>query len=186
MKKRVYIYSESLNSITASGIEFSDLIEALKLKNIILLKHDFPGEAGWCKKNFEICQIDEIKNYKSEFIASFGDFSFIDLPEPNYVDSLEDQEIAEILYFGHMNKPFNSISIKNLRNNFMIIMHDNDYFLNLYFQSAADSLINYVKETMQVEFDNSLLKSKYLLISKNKVEVFENDIGIEDARGNFL
>ena len=181
MRDYVYIYSESIHSITASGIEFSDLVEALELKNFLLLKHEFSEIMPCSKSNFDTCEIDEIKHYSVKEIYNFGDFSFIDLPELHYTLNLEDQEIAEILYFGHMSYPLKNISIKNLKNNFMVYIHDNGRFLRVFYQDSIDPLLSFIKLKMKVEFDNNLVKSKYLLIKKNKVEIFDNDIGIENA-----
>jgi hypothetical protein len=181
MRDYVYIYSESINSITASGIEFSDLVEAFKLKNLLLLKHKFSEIISCSKSNFDTCEIEEIKHYSVKEIYNFGDFSFIDLPELHYTHYLEDQEIAEILYFGHMSKPMKNVSIKNLKNSFMVYIHDNGYFLRIFYQDSINPLLSFIKLKMKVEFDNNLVKSKYLLIKKNKIEVFDYDIGLENA-----
>lgn len=181
MRNYIYIYSESLNSITSSGLEFSDLVTSLNLNDFLFLKHEFSECTPCSKTNFDFCHIDEIKHYTANEIYNFGDLVFLDLPKPHNLHKLEKSEIAEILYFGHIHKPLNCITVKNLNNNYMVHIHDNGFYLKLFFQNSIDKLLSYIKQNMQVEFDATLLNSKYLVIQKNKVEVFNKDLGFENT-----
>lgn len=51
---------------------------------------------------------------------------------PNYGT---DVEASEILFFAHKAKPLNSVNICSLDNQFMTYVHDNSWYLQLYYSS---------------------------------------------------
>ncbi len=90
-------------------------------------------------------------------------------------------EIAEALYFGHKSAPLKRIELPSLKNEYLVSFHDNGYRLAIYFKNNIDKLFEHIKNEMNCDFDKSNLKTKSLLITKNKVREFDGDIGIETA-----
>lgn len=112
------------------GISVYDIWKAIKATNtdIILIKSDELGDE--CINNFEIICEDNIDSFLSKY--RYGDLCFMDCNNREKMCELNDNEIAEMLFIGHMNRPLNSPFVKKIGNRIVYIGHDNDYFCKLY------------------------------------------------------
>lgn len=109
------------------GITASDVYRALNT-DIVLIKSDYLGDE--CINNFEIIRSENIDKYLSEY--RFGDLCFIDCNNIESVREVTDNEIAQMLFIGHMKRPMNSPFINKLGNSIVYMGHDDDYFCKLY------------------------------------------------------
>jgi hypothetical protein len=80
----------------------------------------------------------EIERLAKEDVYNYGDFCFVDYETPQSVINLRDEQIAELLYLGHLHKPLHSAFSKALRNRFAYIAHDDGWFCKLYCQNPLD------------------------------------------------
>lgn len=144
MKKRRLVYVSSNISSSEyiySGIEFSEFIKYLKdpIENILLIKSDYMGNENL--KGFElILGKKEIRLLAKEDIYSFGDFCFVDCSNIGGIDKLTDQEIAGLLFLGHMFRPLDTPFLEKMNNRFAYLAHDDGFFCKLYCRERSDFL----------------------------------------------
>ena len=124
----IYIKTNPLkHEYICMGITASDVYRALN-KDIVLIKSEYLGDE--CINNFEIIRSENIDKYLSEY--RFGDLCFLDCNNIETVRELTDDEIAQMLFIGHMKRPLNSPFINRLGNSIVYMGHDDDYFCKLY------------------------------------------------------
>lgn len=140
VRTKIYIkVSPEKNEIEYSGMEFAEFIKYLsqQIENILLLKGDYFGNR--CESNFELLEGKEIvERLAKEDVHSFGDFSFVDYSSPQNVNGLSGEQIAELLYLGHMFKPLRSPFFNSLHNNFAYLAHDDGWYCKLYCKNLYD------------------------------------------------
>lgn len=125
--------------IIYTGIEFAEFIKYLSkpIKNLLLLKGDYFGNRR--EANFELLEGQEIvKKLANEDVHNFGDFCFVDYGSAEKVNGISAEQIAELLYLGHMFKPLRSPFFELLNNNFAYLTHDDGWYCKLYCQNLCD------------------------------------------------
>ena len=140
IRKKVYvrIIPES-NEITFSGIEFTEFIRYIPypLNNLLLLKGD--GFGNRRVYNFELFEGQEcVLSLSKEHVHDYGDFSFVDYSTSNAVNELSKEQVAELLYLGHMHSPLKSPFLEVLKNKFVYLAHDDGWYCKLYCQNIND------------------------------------------------
>lgn len=124
----IYIKTNPLkHEYICMGISASDVYKVLNT-DIVLIKSDYLGDE--CINNFEIISSENIDKCLSEY--RFGDLCFLDCNNRENVRKLNDDEIAQMLFIGHMKRPMNSPFINKLGNSIVYMGHDDDYFCKLY------------------------------------------------------
>ena len=121
-KQLIYLKTNPVeHEYICMGISVYDIWKAIKTINtdIVLIKSDDLGDK--CINNFEIIYEDNIDDFLSKY-----------------------NEIAEMLFIGHMNRPLNSPFVEKIGNKIVYIGHDNNYFCKLYCINNNDfySVIN--------------------------------------------
>ena len=156
--------NENDNEYICMGISALDIREALgdRLEHIMLIKSEYLGDD--CINNFEILSdakhVDEVlSGYR------FGDLCFTDYADKTRINKLTDNEIAELLFIGHMHRPINRPFIDTLGNKIIYIGHDNAFWCKLY--CSFDIFCEIVKATINSHTGKNLLldiSKKYLSI----------------------
>ena len=129
--------------LVASGLQFSDIVTSLRGQGgIILLKHGYADARHDGNSWFEYVRGADLPGLLSEDIYSYGDFCWVDFVEDDF-PKFTDNEIAELLYFGHMAKPLRKAVLPCLQNRFMYHSHDDGWFLKLYYANweSVESLL---------------------------------------------
>ena len=133
-KPRTKIYVKvnlSSKEVIYTGIEFAEFIKYLSLpmENLLLLKGDCFGSR--CEHNFEVFEgQNHVKKLATENIHSWGDFCFVDYV--GKTGDLNEGQIAELLYMGHLFKPLKSPFFEPLQNRFAYLAHDDGWYCKLY------------------------------------------------------
>ncbi len=142
-KQLIYLKTNPVeHEYICMGISVYDIWKAIKTINtdIVLIKSDDLGDK--CINNFEIIYEDNIDDFLSKY--RYGDLCFMDCNNREKMYELNDNEIAEMLFIGHMNRPLNSPFVEKIGNKIVYIGHDNNYFCKLYCINNNDfySVIN--------------------------------------------
>ena len=136
-KQLIYVKTNPIEyEYICMGISVCDIWKAVKTINsdIILIKSDDLGDE--CINNFEIIYEDNIDDFLSRY--RLGDLCFMDCDNKEKMRELNDNEIAEMVFIGHMQRPLNSPFMKKIGNRIVYAGHDNDYLCKLYCADKSD------------------------------------------------
>ena len=152
-RTKLYIKADVVHhEFVYSGIEFYEFIHYLRkpIENIVLLKANYIGND--CQNNFELVEGNtDIDLLSQEDVYSFGDFCFLDYAKHENIGRLTDEQIAEMLYLAHMNKPLKSPFFDVLNNRFAYLAHDDGFFCKLYCRELED-MMNIISGKISEEF----------------------------------
>ena len=186
-KQLIYLYANPTEQkYICTGISADDVWQAIKSRNmdIVLIKSDVLGDR--CINNFEIINECNIDNFLLEY--TYGDLCFIDCNHIENLYELDDEEIAEMLFIGHMSRPLRSPFIGKIGNKLVYIGHDNDYFCKLYCVNDNDfynilkiKLHSALKKQCKIIID---LNCSFLNECKQGLLIDLNDIHINDKNIN--
>lgn len=153
-KKLLYINTNVQNNeYIYTGIPLNSFFSYLNysIHNLLLIKGNYIGN-GY-KKNFELIEGDEaIQLLTQSDFYDYGDLCFVDYCDKKRVEQLSDEEIAELLYLGHMYKPLKSPFFEVLENRIVYLSHDNDFFCKLYCKDMMiffHIVMEHIKSIMQ-------------------------------------
>lgn len=139
MRNYLYIWHDAHEQfIVASGIEFKDFVPTLRGVGGVLLIDGKSDTANYdVRSGFPIVMQSGLPLLAREDIYSWGNYVWVDFSEascPNIADS----EIAELLFFGHRGRPLRAHDFPSLRNRFMASIHDDGWYLKLYYSRWED------------------------------------------------
>ena len=158
------------------GIEFKDFISSLDkpLSNVLLIKHDFYGDDFHPVCRFEYVKNNDLIKLINADVNKYGDFCWVDFETEKSLDFLEPQEVAELLFFGHLGNPLKSPFFEKLNNRYAYWSHDDGWYNELYSQNIyefapvianAILLRNAKLESEKVNFLNEEVSKKLLELS---------------------
>lgn len=183
-RRKIYVkVSPEKNEVIYSGIEFAEFIQYLTqpIDNLLLLKGDYFGNR--CEHNFELLEGREIvEKLTREDVHNFGDFCFVDYISPQKVNDLSEEQIAELLYLGHMFRPLRSPFLEQLHNKFVYLAHDNGWYCKLYCRNLSDFITVLCKKiTANIPIKNMCepsddVKEKMLELAKDGLLIDLNDL----------
>lgn len=118
------------------GIEFREFMSCVEQRpeNLILLKHNFDNAILNLHSRFEYVTAQEINELIDDDVYGYGDFCWVDIDTVEALDTMSKQQIAELLYFGHLAKPLHEIP----KVRFAYYAHDDGWFNKLYVTELAD------------------------------------------------
>lgn len=147
-KTRTKIYvkvSPESNEVVFSGIEFAEFVEYLPqpIENLMLIT----GGSSIIlvetnlERGLELFEgLALIKKLIKQDIHSLGNFCFVDYASTGSTSDLSEEQIAELLYMGHMFKPLQLPFFEQLQNRFAYLAHDDGWYCKLYYQDVNDFL----------------------------------------------
>ncbi|MDR2650068.1 MAG: hypothetical protein LBB94_10190 [Clostridiales bacterium] len=152
-RNELYIFANADNDeFIISGLQFSEFTQWIKppIENIMLLSGEC-FESGINKHYFEIIEgRDNILSFSNRDIYDLGDFCFVDYERSGATDLLLPQDVAELLYLGHMFKPLTSPFISCIGNRFAYLVHDDGWFCRL-FSKERRAVIDVIVEKLVSE-----------------------------------
>lgn len=78
------------------------------LTNLLLLKHQFEDSDYHYSTHMDYLEEEQVSLLVDEEVSDYGDFCWIDVDDVSSLDLLEPQDVASLLYLGHMKKPLHS------------------------------------------------------------------------------
>ncbi|AZN41867.1 hypothetical protein [Paenibacillus albus] len=127
----IYVSREGQeNCFYSYGIEFHEFISCIfnRPENILLLRHQF-FNAQWNQHSrFDYVTKQELDELIQDNVYGYGDFCWVDFSEEEDLDALNNNQIAELLFFGHLEKPLHNIP----KVRFAYYAHDDGWFNKLY------------------------------------------------------
>lgn len=141
IKDIIYIDTNYENStIRYCGINFREFLKIVPnhLNNILLLTNEY--WLGEYNSNISLYYLrdDQYTKFIKEYDYHYGNFCWIDFEDVKSLDLINPQEVAEILYLGHKQKPLNTLFFDNLKNNYAYCSHDDGWRTLLYCRYIAD------------------------------------------------
>ncbi len=126
--------------VLSYGIEFFEFARSLSdsLNHLLLLKHRY--EDGDFNRHtlFQYVQEDGVEKLVADNVNAYGDFCWIDFEEIEALNVLSGQEIAEILYLGHIKHHLKLPFYNQLGNRFVYLAHEDGWFNKTYYRNFND------------------------------------------------
>lgn len=132
--------NESEGTVFSTGMEFKTFITASpnKVDGFLLLK-GFPTNARLNRHTWwEYVSKEDMDEFMKEDVYDYGDFCWIDFYEEADLEKLSDQNIAELLFAGHMKRPLGSPYFDVLKNHYLYLSHDDFYWVKIYMRDVRE------------------------------------------------
>ncbi len=144
IRTKIYVkVSPENNEVVFSGIEFAEFIEYLPkpIENLMLITGGSSiilAETN-VERGLELFEgFALIKKLIKQDIYNLGNFCFVDYASAGNTSGLSEEQIAELLYMGHMFKPLHLPFFDQLRNRFAYLAHDDGWYCKLYCKNLLD------------------------------------------------
>jgi hypothetical protein len=137
----VYVHlNETGQNVISYGVKFSEFAQSLprQLNHLLLLKHRFDDAELNSHTMLQFVTKDKIGKLARDNIHSYGDFCWIDFEEEDGVDELSGQEIAELLYLGHLKQHLKMPFYNKLGNRYVYLSQDDGWFNKTYYRQLND------------------------------------------------
>ncbi|WP_170006290.1 hypothetical protein [Bacillus fonticola] len=141
MNEAIYIHKHQTSPyVFTHGISFREFSYALPqpLAPLLLLKSDYPGGIFHMHTLHAVVLEDELDELRKEKVDEYSDFCWIDVEDTSSLDELSPEEIAELLYLGHMKQPLRKPFLNTLRNRFVYLSHNDGHFNKTYYRDWQD------------------------------------------------
>ncbi|HLU22902.1 MAG TPA: hypothetical protein VKZ77_10540 [Bacillaceae bacterium] len=177
-REYIYIYmNDSDHFILSSGIEFHEFMAGIPIQihNILLLKHRFEESHFNMHTFLEYADKELIDKLLAEDVYGYGDFCWIDFTNEENVNLLNGQEIAELLYLGHMKSHLHIPFYGKLNNQFAYLAGDDGHFNKVYYRHW-DHFISMLGSTIAGKVNNQKEKSLFPIRKKKMVHPIPKEI----------
>ncbi|MFD1706967.1 hypothetical protein ACFSCZ_09515 [Siminovitchia sediminis] len=136
-KNILYIHmNQNDKYILSHGIQFPDFMKGIPVKpaNILLLCRQL--EDGYYNMHTRLSFVsgENIVQLAEDGVSRYGGFCWVDFSEEEDLNELTGQELAELLYVGHMKSPLKPPFYRILGNQFVYLTHEDGYFNKIYYK----------------------------------------------------
>jgi hypothetical protein len=141
VKDIIYVHQNADQQFVVSyGIHFNEFVMNAHhpLQNLLLIKHQYEHGGFNIHTHMEYVEQGDMKKLMNDHVQTYGDFCWIDFEEEVGVDELNGQEIAELLYMGHIKQPLNLPFYSKLNNRFAYLTHDDGWFNKVFYRDFED------------------------------------------------
>jgi hypothetical protein len=165
IRTEIYIRANrDMHEVIYCGIDFNEFVKYLPqpIENLMII-------TGGCnvisfetkfEKGLELFEgYKLVRKLAQEDVYRLGDFCFVDYHSPGQISGLSEEQIAQLLYLGHMFKPLNSPFFKALQNNFAYLAHDDGWYCKLYCRDLHDFftvLCNKIRISVQSFYESGV------------------------------
>lgn len=166
----IYVHLNQTDQYVLSyGIEFEEFAAAFSgsLNHLLLLAHRFDDTDFNMHTLLEYCPQDRIKKLASEDVYGYGNFCWIDFIEEEVLNELTGQEIAELLYLGHLKQHLKLPFYNKLGNRFVYLAHDDGWYNKVYYKSFKD-FFHLLSEVVSDKLGELKLEKSLLGIRKKR------------------
>ncbi len=170
-RELIYVHMNQPEKFTLTyGIEFTEFLKGLpvKLSNLLLLRHNFADGHFNMHTMLEYVDLEMIPKISDEDVYGYGDFCWIDFEEEDNLDQLNGQELAELLYLGHVKDHLRSPFFGKINNQIVYLAHDDGWYNKTYYRSWNDfyfmlgTTISEKLNNKKEKFNFSLRKKKII------------------------
>nr|WP_295971006.1 hypothetical protein [uncultured Bacillus sp.] len=137
----VYVHLNEKNQYVMSyGIEFFEFVSSLssKLNHLLLLKHRFEDSDFNMHTMLDYVPKKRIMKLVDDEVYNYGDFCWIDFEEMDGLNELPGQDLAELLYLGHVKEHLKLPFYSYLGNRYVYLAHDDGWFNKTYYRDIND------------------------------------------------
>lgn len=137
----IYIHHNNLDQYVISyGIEFKEFMDSFssKLKNLLLLKHRYNDAEFNMHTLLEYVPQEKMELLINDGVYGYGNFCWLDFTDVEGLNDLSGQEIAELLYLGHIKQHLKQPFYQKLGNRFAYLAHDDGWFNKIYYRELND------------------------------------------------
>ena len=133
----IYIHmNHTARYILSSGIQFPDFMKGIPIKpsNLLLLKHKF--EDGYFNMHTRLNFVtgENIEQLLEDEVFRYGEFCWADFSDEEGLNELTGQELAELLYLGHIKSPLRPPFYRMLGNQFVYLTGEDGTFNKIYYK----------------------------------------------------
>lgn len=167
----IYIHlNEKERFVLSYGIEFREFYKVLAetLSSILLLKHQYEDGEFHIHTQFEYVPNNKLAQLAMEDVYGYGDFVWVDFDEPEILDILEGQTIAELLYLGHKLEPLRKPFFQQLNNQYAYLAHDDGWFNKIYYKNM-DSFYRLFEDVIANKVTDLKLEKVLLGLKKKRL-----------------
>ncbi|MDF1508592.1 hypothetical protein PZE06_10365 [Robertmurraya sp. DFI.2.37] len=169
-RELVYVHlNETKHYVLSYGIEFGEFARSLKdlMNNVLLLKHHFDDGEFNLHTLFEYVPHEQVEKLIKDDVYGYGDFCWVDFEEEDALNELSGQELAELLYLGHMKDALRTPFYQQLRNRFVYLAHDDGWWNKVYYRNMKD-FYHMLGEVLAAKMTDSKLAKSILGIKKKR------------------
>lgn len=137
----VYVYLNENNQYVLSyGIGFEEFVQALYnvMNNLLLLNSSFDESEFNLHTQLEYVPSKRIYRLVKNDKYKYGEFCWLDFEEVQALNEMSGQELAEILYLGHMKTHLKSPFYNRLGNRFVYLARDDGWWNKVYYRNMRD------------------------------------------------
>jgi hypothetical protein len=134
MRDYLYIWHDPEQQfLVASGLEFKDFLPLLANRGgVALIDHRSDIALSDKATGFDFVCASSLAKLAAEDIYSWGNFVWIHYTNPTF-PTIDDEQIAELLFFAHKGKPLRTATFTSLTNNFLAYVQDDGWYLKLHY-----------------------------------------------------
>ncbi|WAA12552.1 hypothetical protein [Fervidibacillus halotolerans] len=126
--------------VVSHGISFQDFIWNLNTPplHILLLSNRFNESEYHLHTQLDYVSSEQLPNLLKKEISALGDFCWVDFEDVFDLDELDGQELAELLYLGHMKRHLVPPFYQKLNNRFAYLTNNDGWMNKIYFRNWND------------------------------------------------
>ncbi|MCJ8008489.1 hypothetical protein ACFFF5_16755 [Lederbergia wuyishanensis] len=177
-RELIYVHMNQTDHFVLSyGIEFTEFISGIPhpIQNALLIRHKLKDSHFNMHTMLEYVDQEMIEKLVQEDINSFGDFCWIDFKEEEHLNLLSGQEIAEILYLGHIKEHLRIPFYGKLKNYYAYLSNDDGWFNKTYYKNW-DLFFTMLGSTIAIKMNNQKEKSLLFRVKKKNTPAIPKEI----------
>ncbi len=137
----VYIVVNSRDRyVLSSGYDFADFTHCLQepLNNLLLLKHHYQNPAFHYVTQMDYIPKESVNDLLQSETYKTGHFCWVDFEDIFNLDTLEGQELAELLFLGHTKRHLTPPFYQELNNQFAYLTDQDGVLNRTYYKNWND------------------------------------------------
>lgn len=155
--------------VITNGMSFREFAYSLDkpLNHLLLLKHHFVETEFNLNVALDYVPKENVVKLLKADVKSYGDFCWVDFKEESCLDDVEGTELAELLYLGHMKHHLKQPFFSKLRNQFVYLAQDDEWFSKIYYRSLS-TFYRMLGNLLSLKFEEVKVERTWLGIRKKQ------------------
>lgn len=140
-KDLLYIFINAHDqNVISLGISFQTFYHSLQNPptNLLLLKHGQMETEFHMQTQLPYVTEDHMENWSESDIAKIGPFCWVDFEDVFNLDTINGQELAELLYLAHLKKHLSLPFYQTLNNRFAYLTENDGWLNKIYYKNWSD------------------------------------------------